>query len=110
MLTGLGGHYCDIVYTLPNYQHFQIYDIVHLEMTNLIVATKSWASHWSNKRIQLLCDNLAVVQVLNTGKARDSIIAACARNLRLIAALFNIDFIVTHIPGKTNVIADLLSR
>ena len=53
---------------------------------------------------------MTVVDVLNTGKARDTTLATCARNLWLIAAMFNIDFIFSHIPGVQNSIADLLSR
>ena len=37
-------------------------------------------------------------------------LATCARNLWLIAALYNIDFIFSHIPGVENTVADLLSR
>ena len=53
---------------------------------------------------------MAVVAVLNTGKARDTILATCARNLWLIAAMFNIDFICLHIAGVKNSVADLLSH
>ena len=53
---------------------------------------------------------MAVVQVLTTGKARDTTLATCARNVWLIAALNNIHFQFSHIPGKSNVLADLLSR
>ena len=53
---------------------------------------------------------MAVVEVLTTGKTRDKTLATCSRNLWLIAALFNIDFIFSHIPGFENTVADLLSR
>ena len=53
---------------------------------------------------------MAVVQVLTTGKARDQILATCARNIWLIAAINNIQFQFSHIPGKNNNLADLLSR
>ena len=33
-----------------------------------------------------------------------------ARNIWLICAMFNIHITVLHIPGKNNVLADLLSR
>ena len=53
---------------------------------------------------------MAVVQVMNTGRARDQILATCARNIWLIAATYNIEFIFSHISGQSNKIADLLSR
>ena len=62
------------------------------------------------KRYRFFCDNMAVVEALTTGRTRDSVLATCARNLWLIAALFNIDFIFSHIPGVHNTVADLLSR
>ena len=53
---------------------------------------------------------MAVVQVFTTGKARDQVLATCARNIWLIAGLNNIQFQFSHIPGKNNILADLLSR
>ena len=53
---------------------------------------------------------MAVVEVLQAGKARDEILATCARNIWLICAIYNTDLIIVHIPGKQNVLADLLSR
>ena len=62
------------------------------------------------KKVQIACDNLSVVQVLNSGKARDLTLAAIARNIHFQASLINISLKVIHIPGKVNVVADLLSR
>ena len=86
------------------------YTIVHLDILNIVVDAKIWATHWSYKKIQIFCDNMAVVEVLTTSKTRDAILATCSRNLWLIAALFNIDFIFSHIPGIQNTVADLLSH
>ena len=58
----------------------------------------------------IACDNLAVVQVLNSGKTRDLTLASIARNIQFQVATMNINLKVIHIPGKVNVIADLLSR
>ena len=109
-LTGLGGHFGNMIYTLPIPLGFQQYDITHLEMVNIIVAAKIWALHWSNRIIRIYSDNMAVIQVLTTGKARDQTLATCARNLWLIAVLNNIKLQFSHIPGKHNNLADLLSR
>ena len=84
--------------------------IVHPEILNIVVAAKIWATHWSNQKVQIFCDNMAVVEVLTSGKTRDTTLATCARNLWLIAVIFNIDFIFSHIPGVKNTVADLLSR
>ena len=36
--------------------------------------------------------------------------ATCARNVWLLAAMFNINLIVSHIKGSENTVADILSR
>ena len=109
-LTGLGGHFGSMIYYLPLPRGYNSYDITQLEMLNIVVTSKIWSSHWSDKKIQIFCDNMAVVQVLTTGKARDEMLATCTRNVWLIAVMFNIDFQLSHLPGKTNILADLLSR
>ena len=86
------------------------YSIVHLEMLNIVVALKVWANQWSNKKLRIKCDNMAVVEVLTSGKTKDNTLATCARNVWLLCAIFNISIHIEHIPGKQNVIADLLSR
>ena len=48
--------------------------------------------------------------VLNSGKTRDLTLAAIARNIQLLLATYNIEIVVRHIPGKNNMVADLLSR
>ena len=70
-LRGLGGHFGSMVSSLPIPLGFMNYTIVHLEILNIVVAAKIWASHWSNKLIQMFCDNMAVVEVLTTSKTRD---------------------------------------
>ena len=79
-------------------------------MLNIMVALKVWANQWSNKKLRIKCDNMAVVEVLTSGKTKDSILATCARNVWLLCAIFNISIHIEHIPGKQNVIADLLCR
>ena len=109
-LTGLGGVYGSFVYALPIPKGFRDYSIVHLEILNILVACKIWASQWENKKIQIFCDNLAVVEVLTSGRTRDETLAICARNIWLLSALYNIHFTFSHIAGVQNTIADLLSR
>ena len=53
---------------------------------------------------------MAVVEVLRSGRARDGVLAMCARNIWLLSAMFNVELVINHIPGCTNDIADLLSR
>ena len=109
-LTGLGAIFDNMVYCLPIPMNYMDYNIVQLEILNILVACKIWASHWPNKCIKIWRNNLAVVEVLNSGKSRDQTLATCARNIWLLSAMHNFQIIVHHIPGKSNVTADLLSR
>ena len=74
-------------------------------MINILVALKVWHIQWAVLKVQIQCDNQAVVSVLNTGKTHDRVMAKYTRNVFL-----NIDIQVVHIPGKMNPVADLLSR
>ena len=95
------------VYTLQIPETHIEFQIVHLQALNVLVALKLWANFWKDKIIEIKCDNLAVVQVLRAGKARDQLLASIARNIWLITAIFNITLIVNHIPGIKNFTADL---
>ena len=109
-LSGLGASFQSMVYALPIPKNYNNYNIVHLELLNIVVALKVWAAYWTNKKIKIHCDNMAVVEVLQKGRARDATLALLARNVWLICALFNIQILACHIPGKDNILADLLSR
>ena len=98
------------MYHLPVVKHFQNLGIVHLEMVNIPVAVHIFALEWQHKSILVRCDNAAVVQVLNNGKTRDPFLATCARNIWYCIAQNDINLTYTHVLGKNNQVADLLSR
>ena len=109
-LQGLGARWGSQIYALAIPLGYMNFQIVHLEMLNILAALQVWQSQWSNRKVEIACDNLAAVQVLTSGRTRDLTLAAIARNIQFQAALMNISLKFTHIPGKTNVLADLLSR
>ena len=74
-LTGLGAVFEDMVYSLPLPRGYMGYNIAQLEILNIVVACKVWATYWANQKICIWCDNQAVVEVLTTGKCRDSTLA-----------------------------------
>ena len=94
-LQGLGARWGADLYALTIPLGYLDLQIVHLEMLNILVALTVWQKPWANKKVAIACDNLAVVQVLNLG---------------FHIATINVNLKVTHIPGKVNTIADLLSR
>ena len=75
-----------------------------------MVALKVWVHCWSNKCIHIFCDNLADVEVLTFGRAKDAILAACARNIWLLTAIYNVNLVVSNIKGIDNTVANILSR
>ena len=76
-------------------------------MVNVVLALKVWGHWWANKRIEIRCDNRAVVDVLSFGRARDLVLATCARNVWLLSVLYNITVVVSHIKCSVTIIADL---
>ena len=105
-LQGLGARWGSQIYALAIQLGYVNFQIVHLEMLNILAALRVWQIQWSNMKVEIACDNLAVVQVLTSGKTRDLKQAATARNIQFV----NISLKFTHILGKSNVLADLLSR
>ena len=110
VLTGFGGAFESMVYAFPIPEGYMNYNIAHLEILNIVVALRIWAKHWDNKRIKVHGDNMAAVEVLRSGRARDPNLSLLARNILLVFDIFNIHITVIHIPGKSNILADLLSR
>ena len=110
-LTGMGAIWRNRVYATPVVQvpNF-ILSIVHLEMLNLVIALRTWASLWRHTKVVFHCDNMAVVHVVRTNKTRDEFLALCLRNIWLLAALHDMEIKIRHIRGKKNVEADTLSR
>ena len=110
-LTGIGGVWNNRVYAapVPTYVDFHP-NITHLEMLNIVIALRLWAKDWTGSLVTFHCDNLAVVQVVNSGKTRDKFLNACIRHIWLISAVHDIDLHLAHIQGRKNLIADSLSR
>ena len=86
------------------------HSIAHLELLNIVVAVKVWASHWRHRRVKIHCDNSNAVLAVQTGRSRDAFMQGCARELFLWEARYDIDVTVVHKPGRLLVRADALSR
>ena len=107
---GLGAIFDSQVHALELPHQYHHVNIAYLEMLNIIVALKVWHQQWTGLKVQIKCDNQAVVSVLNSGRSRDVVLAEYARNIFLWTSTCNIDLQVVHVPGKLNEVADLLSR
>ena len=109
-LTGVGAIWSNRVYEapVPNFTNFEP-NITHLEMLNLLVALRAWKKFWVHSTVRFHCDNLAVIQVVSSGKTKDEFLSACI-NIWLITAENDIELQIQHIQGHKNIIADSLSR
>ena len=110
-LTGMEGIWNNRVYAapVPQFENFQP-NITHLEMINVLIALRLWAKWWAHSAVLVHCDNLAVVQVVSSGKTRNNFLSVCIRNLWLITASHDIQLTLKHVQGKKNILADSLSR
>ena len=111
-LTGAGGIWGKLFYAarFPLFIQEEGHPICHLEMLNIAVAVKLWSEHWEKKRVTVYCDNMTSVAVLRTGRGRDPFLLACARDVWLHTAQFDIELEIQHAPGCTLATADALSR
>lgn len=84
--------------------------INELEAFSVALAARRWAPLWRNKRVLILCDNATTVSCLNKCSARNAILMTFLRELFWLSAKFNFHLVARHIPGKSNVLADHVSR
>ena len=84
--------------------------IMFKELFPIVLASWVWGSSWSRYRISCLCDNAAVVAILNSGTTKDRASMHLLRSLLLAAATYNFVFCARHVAGASNGPADALSR
>lgn len=113
-LEGGGGNTNLYCYTWPYSQkHKDAFPVIHqMEAVNILVAYRTLA-HQSSPQptsVIILTDNMASSHALTSGRTRDSVLGACARELWLEAAKRGDNIIINHRPGEQIPLADALSR
>ena len=88
----------------------QSWHIAPKEFLPVLLACIVWGKEWSGKLIRCHCDNMAVVEVLNSGYSRDREMMHLLRCLFFIAEHFHMQVEAVHLPGKENGLANALSR
>ena len=86
------------------------YNICILEMFAVIVCLKLWGHGFKGKKIQMFCDNQAVCNVVNAGKAKCPVLQDCLREIAFLAAIHEFQIRMVHISSESNRISDHLSR
>ncbi|XP_018549880.1 uncharacterized protein LOC108895509 [Lates calcarifer] len=80
------------------------------EIYPIAVACHIWGHLWQRKRISVLCDNEATVNVINKGRSSSGAIMPFMRCITWLAITHNFILTARHVPGHFNIIADSLSR
>ena len=80
------------------------------ELLPILFAMVVWGRQWCGQRVICQCDNAAVVAVINTGRAKDTVLMHLLRCMFFVAAQLHLHIQATHVPGCTNLAADALSR
>ena len=80
------------------------------ELFAVWAAVYTWGEEWANKEVVIFSDNRAVVDIWFTGTCKDKLMMSLLRSLFFHTARLNINLLLSFIPGRYNVNADLLSR
>ena len=84
--------------------------IEYKELFPILVACATWGHMWCRLRIAFHCDSQAVVDCLALGTSKSPPVMALVRKLFFVCARHNFCVVARHVPGKSNAIADALSR
>ena len=84
--------------------------IHHLEMLAVLVGVRIWGKYCIGMKVQIFCDNDAVVHVINSSKTKDVFLGSCLRELWLEVARHGFELRAIHLPGVENRVPDWLSR
>ena len=86
------------------------FNITFKELFPIVLALGIWGFKLANKCITIHSDNEAVVYILNKQTSKDKAIMTLVRRFVILCMNHNILIRSEHIPGKQNVLPDLLSR
>jgi hypothetical protein len=108
-LSGIGGVFNSYVYEMAIF-HKPGFCINHWEAINILVALRTFSKFIQGNHVTIYCDNQTAVHSLTSGRGADPVLHSISRNLWLIQAGSDCLLKFSHIKGKLNVTADILSR
>lgn len=80
------------------------------ELYPIVLAVSIWGLHISNQKILFHTDNQACVHIINSQTSKDKNIMKLVRHMVSQGLRYNVMFRAVHVPGKNNILPDLLSR
>lgn len=84
--------------------------MAYMELYPIAVSAILWGGEWTQKKILFHCDNMGTVEIIKKGRSKSPIIMKLMRRLTWCSLKGKFTIYATHIAGKTNTIADYLSR
>ena len=107
---GCGGFFDNKWFQMEWDPHTTPLHITIKELLPVVIATAVWGRNWAGKTIRALCDNMAVVHIIQTRQSKEPNAMHLLRCLALIECSFQFSLVSRHIPGRHNDLADALSR
>lgn len=111
-LTGVGGTDGNYAYgSQLGADHQLARNISEIEALNIAIALHTFVdASYIGSHVRVNCDNLASVQLLQSGKGRNKVMLEVARSVWMLQATFGFHITYEHIRGVDNKLADALSR
>ena len=91
-------------------QNWQSKHITILELYPIVASIALWSSRLANKHLSIHTDNISLTYIINNMYSKDKEVMVLIRKLVVSCMSFNIHIRAHHIPGKYNILCDLLSR
>jgi len=107
---GCGAYWQTRWFQYPWTESHMEWSIAGKEMIPVMWGCYVWGKEWKNGVVQWNCDNIAVVEVINRGSAKDIHLAHLLRCIHFAEAKHNFMLVAQHVQGVTNDKADDLSR
>jgi hypothetical protein len=85
-------------------------DITYLEMVPIALACYLWKERFCSLKICFNCDNMAVVQILNSKSSKSERVMSLVRQIVMWSMQFSFHIKAVHVPGVNNKLVDSISR
>ena len=112
-MTGIGGVCGNQYFTISipeSVKNIPGINIAHFELLAIYVALCSWIKKFTGVKFVISCDNKAVVEVINKGRAKNQLLNVALRKVMFMVAGNQCEIVLRYINTKKNVLPDLLSR
>ncbi len=80
------------------------------ELASVVTAAHRWRTQWAGHHVTVLTDNSVTAAVINKGSAANTTCLHLLKHLACLAIEHGFTISAQHIPGRTNVLADCISR